>query len=252
MNASARAILACVALSATLVLCSLGTAQAQIPDEFTNLQVLPKDISKGELVGTMRGWASALGVRCNFCHVPGDNPNSLEGFDFASDEPDHKKVARVMVGMVGEINGALLPKIGKEPSHTVSCVTCHRGVKEPETMQDVLDDAIQEGGVQAAIARYRELHGEYYGRGSYDFSGRSLNAVAESLVRQGNDVEGAIELMQLAAEMDPDAAFVHLSLGQLYMQKGDKNAAIASVERAIELEPDNDWAQRMLQRMKSN
>jgi thioredoxin reductase len=41
----------------------------QIPDKFTNLKVLPKDISKQELQSTMRGFAFALGVRCEHCHV---------------------------------------------------------------------------------------------------------------------------------------------------------------------------------------
>ena len=45
----------------------LGTAPgaAQIPDEFTNLKLLPKDIEKRQLIGTMRDWAGGLGVRCN-------------------------------------------------------------------------------------------------------------------------------------------------------------------------------------------
>ena len=44
-------------------------AQAQLPDKFTNLKVLPKDISKAELQSTMRGFAFALNVRCEHCHV---------------------------------------------------------------------------------------------------------------------------------------------------------------------------------------
>ena len=66
---------------------------AQIPDEFTNLKVLPKDISKREMVSIMRSFAGALGVRCKHCHV-GEDPNSLEGYDFASDDPEPKRVAR--------------------------------------------------------------------------------------------------------------------------------------------------------------
>ncbi|HXV14001.1 MAG TPA: c-type cytochrome, partial [Candidatus Krumholzibacteria bacterium] len=47
-------------------------APAQIPDTFTNLKVLPKDIQKAELVGIMRGFSMALNVRCTHCHK-GDN-----------------------------------------------------------------------------------------------------------------------------------------------------------------------------------
>jgi hypothetical protein len=38
-------------------------ALAQIPTKFTNLEVLPKDIPRAELIATMRGFAGALGVR---------------------------------------------------------------------------------------------------------------------------------------------------------------------------------------------
>ena len=250
MKASVRRILKCVAVCVVLAVAGATTVSAQIPDTFTNLQVLPKDIGKGELIGMMRGFAGALGQRCNFCHV-GDDPNSLVGYDFASDDLEHKRVARVMMQMVQEINGTLLPKIGHEPEHAVSCITCHRGVKEPETMDDVLTRAIETGGVEAASTRYRELREEYYGKGAYDFSGRALNGVAESLV-QKNDLEGAIAVMKISTEFNPDEAFGHLMLGQLYLRKGDKDTAIASVQRALEAEPDNAWAKQMLDRLKSN
>ncbi len=250
MRASARSILGCALLCATLALPGADRAAAQIPDEFTNLQVLPKDIGKGELIGIMRDFAGALGQRCNFCHV-GEDPNSLEGYDFASDDLEHKRVARVMMQMVNEINGTLLPKIGHEPEHKVSCITCHRGIKEPETLQDVLHEAIEEGGVAAAAERYRALREEYYGKGAYDFSGRSLTPIAEDFARKG-DLDGAVAVLKITTEANPDEAFGHLMLGQVYAQKGDTEAAIASVQRALQAEPDNNWAKQMLERLKSN
>ena len=77
-----------------LVALALATsAAAQIPDQFTNLKVLPKDIAKGELVSLMREFSGALGVRCGHCHV-GESATSLEGFDFAADDKEPKRVAR--------------------------------------------------------------------------------------------------------------------------------------------------------------
>ena len=63
-----------IALTALVVLTVAGPATAQIPDEFTNLKVLPEDIGKRDLVNIMRGFAGAIGKRCNYCHV-GENPS---------------------------------------------------------------------------------------------------------------------------------------------------------------------------------
>ena len=83
------------AIVSTAVLAS--PASAQIPQTFTNLQVLPKDIPRAQLVSTMRGFAGALGVRCTHCHV---GPDDLQGMDFATDEKESKKIARTMLRMV--------------------------------------------------------------------------------------------------------------------------------------------------------
>jgi len=102
-----------------------------IPDTFTNLQVLPKDISKDDLVQTMRTFSRSLGVRCDFCHeFRGETP------DFASDKKDEKNAARNMIKMVHNINKNYMPKLeplpGEEKKQTgVNCWTCHRGEKEP-------------------------------------------------------------------------------------------------------------------------
>jgi len=134
----------------------IGSASAQIPDKFTNLKVLPKDISKGEMIGIMRAFSGGLGVRCTYCH-PGKDPDSLDGVDFASDELKHKTIARDMMKMVGEINDRLVPAAGMENPTRVRCVTCHRGVTEPETLARLILSVVKDKGLDAAIASYREL-----------------------------------------------------------------------------------------------
>ncbi len=76
-------------------------AAAQFPDKFTNLKVLPKDISKHEMESTMRSFAFALGVRCDHCHIEKKAPE--KGLDFAADDKEAKKTARVMLQMVAAI-----------------------------------------------------------------------------------------------------------------------------------------------------
>src|SRR5205085_12219044 len=99
-----------------------------IPDTFTNLKVLPKDIKKPELVQIMRGFASQLGRRCKFCHEVNDD---LSEGNFASDKKIEKETARVMINMMAEINAEFLAKLPEEPAEA-TCWTCHRGKNKPE------------------------------------------------------------------------------------------------------------------------
>src|SRR5207253_842020 len=104
-------------LQATVLLSLALTTpgEAQIPETFKNLQVLPKDIPARELVMTMRSYASALGVRCAHCHVGADRPE-LAGADFASDEREAKRTARLMMRMVKAINEDHLAHLQRTPA----------------------------------------------------------------------------------------------------------------------------------------
>lgn len=236
-------LISCVVLCVAL---SFGgsVALAQIPDEFTNLQVLPKDMGKRDLVSIMRNFAGALGVRCGHCHV--GEGDSLDSYDFASDDIKAKDIARGMMKMTSEINDRLLPGAGIK-SHGVRCVTCHGGVTHPEGLDEILLEVIEEDGVEAAQKRYRQLREEYYGSGAYDFSAPTLNAVAETLAEK-QDLQGAIAMLELNVEMG-DTAHSRMMLGQLHAMSGDTEKARASVERALELEPDNPRAKQMLERL---
>ena len=65
-----------VAVTAAVLLAACAAMRAQKhqevradASEFKNLQVLPSNISHDELIATMRGYAAALGTRCDHCHV---------------------------------------------------------------------------------------------------------------------------------------------------------------------------------------
>lgn len=156
-----RALPTCIAFAALLL---TGTfADAQFPDKFTNLKVLPKDISKHELESTMRGFAFVLGVRCEHCHVEKKAPE--KGLDFPADDKDAKKTARVMLQMVAAVNHDYISKVPKTPTDTtviqVQCVTCHRGLTQPRPLSAVLAESLEKDGLEKTIALYHELRGKY-------------------------------------------------------------------------------------------
>src|SRR6476661_5584312 len=71
-------------------------------NEFTNLQVLPKDISSKDLQQIMTDeFEDGLGVSCNYCHAP--EKGSLH-LDYASDEKPEKQIARATMRMTMDIN----------------------------------------------------------------------------------------------------------------------------------------------------
>ncbi len=72
-------------------------ARSLVPDTFTNLQILPKDISKPNLVRIMKSFAMTFEKRCSFCHVATDD---LSEADFASDEKETKKKARELLQFI--------------------------------------------------------------------------------------------------------------------------------------------------------
>lgn len=130
-----------------------------VPPDPVNLKVLPKDISKDELVRTMRGFTAGLGVRCVFCHK-GEEGQPLDTYDFMSDAKPQKETARKMLTMVMAINSDYLKGVMVEHDETagaggqaapegkpageqtaqaagapeqarVTCYTCHRGQAHP-------------------------------------------------------------------------------------------------------------------------
>jgi Photosynthetic reaction centre cytochrome C subunit/Tetratricopeptide repeat len=220
------------------------SVSAQIPEKFTNLKVLPKDIDQRGLIDTMRGFASALGAKCTHCHAGQDGPD-LKGMDFASDEKETKRIAREMMGMVRAINQEYLPKIGRSQPLQVSCVTCHHGLPRPQTVDEVIGDVLERDGADAAIARYRELRKEYLESGAYDFRAGPLDHLGEGLLSKSKPREAA-QVLELNAEFHPDNSWAQWLLGEAYLALDDLAKAKASYERSLELFPDNPRARRRL------
>ena len=222
----------------------------QPPPPLTNLQVYPKDIPRQQLITTMQGFVAALGVQqsggCGYCHA-GTGPQ----FDWPSDANPKKGVARKMILMSREIS-AKLPEVTGKPAGEVTslrCGTCHRGVPIPKLLPDVLTDTATKGGIAAAVQQYRDLRTKYYGGQSYDFSEGGLVAVANPLIA-ANKPDDAITWLNLNMEFYPKSSATYAALGQAYARKNDTANAVKNFEKAIELDPNNQAAKRLLEQLK--
>ena len=236
------------------VLCIALLGSLPIPglwaDEFSRLEVLPKDIERRELMEIMKGYARGLGVRCHHCHV-GEEGLPLSEFDFASDAKPNKEVARSMIRMTRQINDSLA-KLGREAVLEVSCVTCHHGQARPLTLEQVLAETLAKDGVAATVAHYRALRAEWYGRSTYDFGEATLRSLADEVARQpssnGQGSEAAIALLQLNLEHYPDAVRSLVALAGLYQTSGQTELATTTYRRVLSLDPSNPQATQALQK----
>jgi len=212
-----------------------------------NLQVLPKDMSRREVFQVMRGFALGLGVRCTTCHV-GEEGQPFSTYDFASDDKAMKRKAREMLKMVGAINGTYLAELPnrREPNVGVTCVTCHRGVRRPEPIQSIVTRTVESDGVDAALAKYRELRDQYYGSAAYDFTDMPLLDAAEAL---RDDADATRRVLELNLEFNPNSAPTLFALAQVHADAGDKDQAIDLLRRSLEILPENPRAQRLLREL---
>jgi tetratricopeptide (TPR) repeat protein len=223
-------------------------AAAQIPENFENLQILPKDIPRDQLIGAMRAFALGLGVRCQYCHVertPGGGADGLD-LDFKSDQKPTKEKARLMLRMVGTVNDSILTKLASrsDPPVRVQCVTCHRGSALPRTLDAVLAETIAKQGVDSAIAQYRKLRDESLLLGRYNFGEQTLSGLARQLT--ANNPAAAIRLLELNQEFFPTSANIDFQIGEIYRARGDKAKAIERYRKALEKAPNHPQARQRL------
>ncbi len=248
------------ALRAVLMLSMLlpaAPALAQMGEAPKNLQVLPKDMPRPEVIKIMRGFTTSLGVRCDFCHVeaPGPGGPGSPPPDFASDDKAEKKTARVMMKMVAAINGDYLTKMAGEEHEGhqahVACETCHRGQKEPpKPLAVTMADTVGTKGVDAAFDQYADLKSKFGDAGLYDFRDATLLRVARGL-SDDKQADAALSVLKRSKALFPQSSDVAAALGQALVQSGDATQGKAELERALSIDPNNRGAKFALDRLKN-
>lgn len=218
------------------------------PAPMTNLQIIPKDTPRPQVIQTMQAFTQALGVQCAYCHVDEGRGGRQ---DYAADEKPTKKAARGMMVLAREVNEKLPAAVGKSADATtrVGCATCHRGVPIPRQITDIVTEAATSGGATAGLAKFKELRTQFYGGQSYDFSENSLLTLAQR-ANAAQKPDDALAYVQANLEYYPKSVRSYLLLSQIHQAKNDKDAAIKDVEKALEIDPNNNQAKARLQQLK--
>jgi len=245
-----------------------------------NLQVLPKGSSQQDVLAVMQQFTRGLGVACTYCHVEQTAPlltveeqqaaqaaaaaNPQQAgrgrgrgrgrggpqMDFASDDRRQKKIARAMLAMTNDINAKIEAAVHastaqpREAVH-VQCMTCHRGVTNPEQLSNLLRQTMLGKGEGAAVAQYRELRQRYLDTSAYDFREPVLLELGrESLATHKPD--DAVAWLQLNVEFFPQSAASFVELAKAHVVKRDRDSAIADLTKALAIDPANADAKRQL------
>jgi tetratricopeptide (TPR) repeat protein len=216
------------------------------PDSLVNVHVIPKTTPVVQVVGQMRNITGALGVRCSYCHV-GEESQSLEQYDLASDAKRPKLVARQMMRMVQDINRRLdsLPGGRGSPATTVTCATCHRGVARPVPLSALMTETAVTVNADSALSAYRALRQRYYGRDAYDFSESALNIAAFRTSQRGKP-DDALALLRYNEELFPGSSGMYVFRGNILLMKGDTNAAATAFREAVRRDTANAEAKGRL------
>ena len=170
--------------------------------------------SEDERIALFPGWIRALEGR------------GYEGFDFSSE---------TIVGMDHDLSALFLGL--KQALVTLF----HR--------TDIGQDMrlwIKEAGVDFAVSRYKAARRS--NAEEYDFQESRLNELGYHYLQQ-TKLRLAISMFELNVETYPDSFNVYDSLGEALLSNGEIKAAKASYEKSLELNPDNDNARQMIDRI---
>ena len=229
--------------SVLLVFCvglvPVAFAQADQQEEKPeNLQVLSENMSIQQVRRVMFQFNNALGVRCIYCHV-GEEGKPPSTYDFASDDKETKETARAMMRMVQVINDDHIYELPDgDESIAVNCQTCHHGLPKPQLLEDVLTDHFAEHGVEETLTEYETLKEKHFGGFAYNFQEGTLNRLAQRLLSQ-SELEAAQAFLTLNLSMYPNSSDAYALQAETEIASGDNEAAIKSLEKAIELNPRN-------------
>jgi uncharacterized membrane protein len=137
------------------------------------------------------------------------------------------------VGIVAATGGIWLPNIRRAFDHRKS-------------IGDALAVTIASNGVDPAFQQYRDLKAA--SPAIYNFDEDQLNTLGYELLRN-KQFKDAIRVFQLNIEAYPQSSNVYDSLGEGYMDDGDKPLAVANYEKSLQLNPKNGNGIAMLRKL---
>jgi len=136
-------------------------------------------------------------------------------------------------GIVAVTMGQFLPNI-------------RRAYDNRKSIAETLSATIASSGIDRATKQYHDVKAA--APATYNLDEDELNALGYQLI-QAHQLKHAIRVFQLNVEAYPQSGNTYDSLGEAYMDDGNKAQAIANYQRSLHLNPRNANAAKMLQKL---
>ncbi|WP_232224093.1 serine hydrolase [Gillisia sp. CAL575] len=113
-----------------------------------------------------------------------------------------------------------------------------------KSLANFLMEEINTNGVEAGVAAYKKQKASK----EYILKENDMNAIGYQFLQAGKHKE-AIAVFNLNVSEFPESSNVYDSLGEAYMEVGNKELAISNYKRSIEMDPSNDNGKEMLKKL---
>ena len=122
-----------------------------------------------------------------------------------------------------------------------------RAYDHRKSIAATLSATIASSGIDGAVRQYHDF--KMASPAIYNFDEDELNTLGYELI-QTKRLQEAIRIFQLNVEAYPKSSNVYDSLGEAYMDNGDRSLAITNYQKSIELNPKNRNAINMLHKLR--
>jgi hypothetical protein len=129
--------------------------------------------------------------------------------------------------------GAFVPDIKKAYDNRIS-------------IAETVSATLASGGIDQAVKQYHDL--KVSASTTYNFDEDELNTLGYQFMK-AKQYKEAIRIFQLNIEAFPKSSNVYDSLGEAYMDDGEKELAIANYQKSLQLNPKNRNAMLMLEKL---
>jgi CubicO group peptidase (beta-lactamase class C family) len=116
------------------------------------------------------------------------------------------------------------------------------------SIAEVLFIELHHNDIQEVVSLYRELKAQHPEK--YIFDEQELNGLGHRLLSMERTTD-AIEILKLNVEAYPESWNAYDSLGETFMKNGDREEAIKNYQKSLDLNPKNENARVMIEKLKA-